>query len=372
MQRTASSHSPPTQQAPRLWRNQLVTTGRRTLLVQGIKTGLAAGLCYWLSLRFGLHEGYWAAISAIIVLQSNVGSTVTASRDRLIGTAIGAILGFLASPWRRHPAAYAVTILIALLVCGLLNLKNSSRLAGVTITIVMLVERNGSHWTIALDRVIEVILGILIALAVSVFVLPRRARQHLQTGLKREFETHAILFESTLRGFRGTLPEDLQRKKEAAESLLLSNEQLLRAARNEPASGPASIEGLSLLSEFGRSIFDALLALEVAVRESTDDQYAERLEPELGNLVIGISQGFRHLAECVALWRFDIRRPGLDLESDISALEAKVLNIRHTSLEFPLSEVLRLYALQLHLKHIARLLRAARHEALDATGGQDR
>ncbi|HVJ09690.1 MAG TPA: FUSC family protein [Acidisarcina sp.] len=354
------------------WFDRLLTSGRRTLLVQGAKTGLAAGLCYWLSLRFGLHEGYWSAISAIIVLQSNVGSTVTASRDRFIGTAIGAVLGFLASPWQRHPAAYAVTILIALLACGLLNLKNSSRLAAVTITIVMLVERNGSHWTIALNRVIEVIIGIFVALAVSVFVLPRRARQHLQTGLKREFEAQAILFEATLRGFGGTLPEDLQLKRETVSSLRLSNEQLLRAARNEPASGPASIEGLSLLSEFGRSIFDALLALEVAVRESCHDQYGARLEPELHHLILGINQSFKLLAECVGLWRFDLRRTGLDLERDVLALQAKVLEIRHTSITFPLDEVLRAYAVQLNLKHIAQLLRAARHDAQDATGGQDR
>jgi uncharacterized membrane protein YccC len=356
-----------TLETPTPWFSRVLASGRQTLLVQGIKTGLAAGLCYWLALHFGMHEGYWAAISAIIVLQSNVGSTVTASRDRFIGTAIG----FLASPWRRHPAVFAATILVALVLCGLLNLRNSSRLAGVTITIVMLVERNGSHWTIALDRVLEVVVGILVALAVSVLVLPRRARQHLRTGLTQEFQAQGQLFESIFLGFRGAMPEDFQLNKEAVESLVRANEQLLRAARNEPA-GPASIEGLSLLSEFGRSIFDALLALEFAVRESGDDKYASRLEPELSNLVIGISQSFKHLADCVGYWRFDIRREGLKPENDIAALKAKVLEIRHTSLGFPLNEVLRAYAVQLHLKNIARLLRAARHEALDATGGQDR
>src|SRR5271165_5446398 len=204
----ASSSVSNTLEAPTPWFNRLLGSGRRTLLVQGIKTGLAAGLCYWLSVHFGLHEGYWAAISAIIVLQSNVGSTVTASRDRFIGTAIGAVLGFIASPWRRHPAVYAATILVALVLCGLLNLKNSSRLAGVTITIVMLVERSGSHWTIALDRVMEVVLGIVVALAVSLLVLPRCARQNLRTGLTQEFQAEGLLFESIFRGFRQSMPED--------------------------------------------------------------------------------------------------------------------------------------------------------------------
>ena len=312
-----SQSSVPSTDAQPQWLSNFLAPSRQTLLVQGIKTGLAAGLCYWLSLRFGLHEGYWAAISAIIVLQSNVGSTVTASRDRLIGTAIGAVLGFLASPWRRHPVAFAITILVALVLCGLLNLKNSSRLAGVTITIVMLVDRNGSHWTIALDRVVEVVMGILVALAVSLVVLPRRARQHLRTGLTQEFEAEARLLQSISNGFGSPLPDEFQVNKDAVDALVQSNEQLLRAARNEPASGPASIEGLSLLSEFGRSIFDALLALELAVRESGDDTYVDRLNPELENLVIDITHGFKHLAECITNWRFDIGRSGLDLEATL-------------------------------------------------------
>src|ERR1700728_93088 len=65
---------------------------RRRLLIHAAKTALAAALCWWIALRFGLHDGYWGSISAIIVLQSNVGATVTASRDRMLGTLIGAVL----------------------------------------------------------------------------------------------------------------------------------------------------------------------------------------------------------------------------------------------------------------------------------------
>src|SRR6185503_2834892 len=67
---------------------------RRRLLIHAAKTALAAAVCWWLALTLGWHDGYWGSISAIIVLQSNVGATVTASRDRLIGTLIGAALGF--------------------------------------------------------------------------------------------------------------------------------------------------------------------------------------------------------------------------------------------------------------------------------------
>ena len=128
------------------------------LLIHAAKTALSAGLCWWLALRFGLHDGYWGAISAIIVLQSNFGSTITASRDRLLGTLIGAAFGFGFSLFWWLPWNYILALIAAMTLCGLLGFRSSSRLAGVTITIVMLVQNASSHWTIALDRVGQVIL----------------------------------------------------------------------------------------------------------------------------------------------------------------------------------------------------------------------
>src|SRR5579863_2335912 len=131
----------------------LLNWERRRLLIHAARTALAAALCWWIALRFGLHDGYWGAISAIIVLQSNFGATITASRDRILGTIIGAIFGFGFSLFGVLPWNFILAILCAVILCGLLGLRNSSRLAGVTISIVMLVEKGGSHWVLALHRV---------------------------------------------------------------------------------------------------------------------------------------------------------------------------------------------------------------------------
>ena len=83
---------------------RLFSRERQHLFIRAAKTALAATLCWWLGQAFGLHESYWGPISAIIVLQSNVGATITVSRDRILGTLIGAVFGFSFSlfgalPW---------------------------------------------------------------------------------------------------------------------------------------------------------------------------------------------------------------------------------------------------------------------------------
>jgi transcriptional regulator with XRE-family HTH domain len=349
-------------------REGLLSWERRRLLIHAAKTALAAALCWWLAMRFGLHDGYWGAISAIIVLQSNFGSTITASRDRLLGTLIGAIFGFSFSLFGTLPWNYLIAMILAVTVCGLLGFRSSSRLAGVTITIVMLVQKAGSHWTLALDRVGQVVLGIVVALAVSTLVFPDRARLRLRDGLAQEFLVLGSFFEAILQGFRGAPAENLAALREDALAALRGNNQLLEESRNEPSGGPGWREGLGMLAQFGRTIFDALVALEFAVRDSDEDGYAQQLEPALGRLAVDIQTGFHYVASCTHDWRFHIPPPGLNLEEDIAQLEARMAAVRHTGFQFSQAEILRAYAVQLHLKQIARLLRAARVETSSAIG----
>ena len=346
----------------------ILTWERKRLLIHAAKTSLAAALCWWIALRFGLHDGYWGAISAIIVLQSNFGATITASRDRILGTLIGAAFGFAFSLFGTLPWNYILAVLLAVILCGLLGLRNSSRLAGVTITIIMLVQQTGSHWLLALHRVGEVMLGIVVAILVSTFVFPDRARLRLRDGLAQEFLVLNSFFEALLQGFGGDPVANLGELRQDSLAMLRGNNTLLDAARNEPSGGPGWREGLTMLSQFGRSIFDALVALEFAVQDSHHDEYAKQLEPELGRLLADIQSGFQYVAKCIHGWRFHVPPPNLDLEGDIARLEDRMAQVRHTGANFSQAEVLRAYAVQLHLKQIARLLRASRVETSSAVG----
>jgi uncharacterized membrane protein YccC len=347
---------------------RIVNWEHQRLLAHAFKTTLAAALCWWIAKLLGLHDGYWGSISAIIVLQSYVGATVTASRDRLIGTFIGAGFGFLFSLWSALPWSFLCALMAALSLCGLLGLKNSARLAGVTVCIVMLVQTAGSHWPIALGRISEVVLGIVIALAVSTLVLPDRARLRLKDCLAQEYLQLGALFEATLKGFRGEPAGNLTLLREETLKTLEANDELLETARNEPSGGAGWREGLNTLAQFGWSLFDALGALELAVRDSSDDAYAHQLEPVLGLLATDIRNGFNFVAHCIDKWRFHTAPQDINLEEDITKLEARVAEVRHTGLNFSQDEILRAYAVQLHLKQIARMLHASRVQTSAAIG----
>ncbi len=342
------------------WLNQ----EKRRLLLLAAKTTFAAALCYWVAGLLGMKDGYWGSITAIIVMQSNVGSTITASRDRLIGTLIGASFGAVFSLLGDGLGPYILAVIVAMSACSLLGLKNSSRLAGVTVSILMLVHHGGSSWILPMHRVLEVLLGILVALAVSTLVFPSRARTRLRDSLAQQYLLMGELFAAVMQGFRGVPATNLDKLRADVAASVAANTQLLSAARNEPTSGRESLEGLSLLYQFGNSLEDALHAIELSVRGSDRDLFAAHLEPELEKLALDIHSGFQHVAGCIHKWDFRQEPPKFRLEDDIAHLEMRMAELRPAGLglEFPQTEILRAYALQLHLKHLARLLRASRVE----------
>jgi uncharacterized membrane protein YccC len=358
-----------------------LTADKRAMLLLAAKTALAAGLCYWLATLVHLADGYWGSISAIIVLQSNVGSTVTASRDRLLGTLIGAAFGAGFSFFGNGNNVllmYLLAVVLAMVTCSVIGLKNSSRLAGVTVTIILLVHRTGSNWTLPLHRVLEVLLGIVVALLFSALVLPSRARLRLRDGLAREYLLLGALFDARMASLKAKPAANVAPIQKDVEAAISANALLLDAARNEPSGSPASIESLSILHQFGMQLEAALKALGLAVegtsptseRDDSRDHavstnpgaYAEQLEPQLGKLSASIVTGFQYVGGCIHRWSFDAPPEDIDLEGDIAALEARMATIRPLGLEFPQEEILRAYAMQLHLKQLARLLRSARVE----------
>ena len=131
------------------------------------KTALAAALSFFAYRALRLPHGYWAPISAIIVMQSNLGRSLSESLNRVIGTAIGAVIGALFTRLLGvNGIALFVAVGVTALVCMLLRLATSMRLACVTAAIVLLISE-GSAWQSGLNRFIDVVLGVIMALVAN-------------------------------------------------------------------------------------------------------------------------------------------------------------------------------------------------------------
>ncbi len=114
-----------------------------------------------------LQEWYWALITAVVVMQPVFKETMTASRNRIFGTLLGAAVGFVVLE-----VAKLGLPLFPLFWCGLVPLAVITafyptwRLSIITLAVVVLIPSNGPAFERPLDRV----LGILVGVGASVLV----------------------------------------------------------------------------------------------------------------------------------------------------------------------------------------------------------
>lgn len=147
--------------------NDIVPHGNA--LVYPAKTTLAAVLALLMARLLGLPEAYWAAISALIVVQADFQKSLATSWQRLAGTALGATIGaIIASNLNRDLAVYGFGVLAVGASSSILRLERpGNRFAAVAFTIVVLIARPEPPWRIAFHRFLEVSAGIIAGLALS-------------------------------------------------------------------------------------------------------------------------------------------------------------------------------------------------------------
>jgi uncharacterized membrane protein YccC len=137
-------------------------------LVHASRSAVAGIAALTIARLFHLPEPYWACITTFVVLQTKLGPTLTVSWQGLAGTALGAAMGALLSIYFGPKLlVFGVGVLVIGLICAILRLANSDRMANITLAIVLLIVHNESPAMIAIHRFLEVSIGIVVALAVT-------------------------------------------------------------------------------------------------------------------------------------------------------------------------------------------------------------
>lgn len=144
-----------------------------TWLRHSVRTGVGAAISLGVARLLAMPEAYWAAVTTLIVMQSTLGAAWTVSRQRFVGTALGATVGGVLATWTDPRLAagalfFGLAVAVVGLVCAALRLDRSAyRFAGITLAVVTFASRDGRPFVLALHRFIEVSVGITVGLVLT-------------------------------------------------------------------------------------------------------------------------------------------------------------------------------------------------------------
>ena len=136
-----------------------------------LRAGVAAGLAYWAAASLALGNPIYALVSAVVVTDVSSAQTRKLVLPRIVGTFIGAGFGCIAALLvPTNPLTVIGGVAVPMFACVLLRIPAAAKVAGF-VSGIILVGFAANPLAHALDRIIETLLGIAAATAVSLVPL---------------------------------------------------------------------------------------------------------------------------------------------------------------------------------------------------------
>lgn len=224
---------------------------RKTELRHAVRVSAAVAAAYAIATVLRLPQGYWAVFTAVIVVQSSLGATITASIERLMGTVVGAIVGAGAAMLHaRWPEAGGPILAVtAALLAFLAAVRPAFKVAPVTAVIMLIGTTTHMDPVLAaVLRVAEITVGSVVGVAATLLIFPARAHASVVASVE------------TIAGLLADLLEHYALKLNGAATELDArahyDDTLKALAKLQTAMTEAERESASKLSD--HSVTDAL------------------------------------------------------------------------------------------------------------------
>lgn len=276
-----------------------------------IKTALAAVLSYYaaVELSFLIHRGdyitsgLWASLASIVVLQSNLGATNKAILNRFLGVLIGSGFGalFVAS-FGANPLVLGLAIFCTMVVCSLLNLKDSYRIASLSVAFIIIPWNLStsylSPWSLAFFRFLDTTLGLLVAMIVAYVLWPVQAITKIRANLLdilsliKQYYRYVFMSTNQLQQKEKTLQElTVEINQEFNQTYLAFDESRLEFFSKSPYTNLWHNFMIGL-----ERIADNLIAIKNVYRPNLENMFDDELRNFTNEAIETINQQIKELA----------------------------------------------------------------------------
>jgi uncharacterized membrane protein YccC len=316
-----------------------------------LRTVVAGLLAFAIAELLALPQGYWSVFTAVLVVQASLGGSLKATIDRLLGTLGGAVCAAIVSSFIPHSESLALGLALAVVLAPLAllaALRPSFRVAPITGVIILLGSTNAQMrpLTSAIDRVIEITIGCLVGLAVSLLVLPARAHGLVAGAAARTLGLLSAMLATLLEGAGKPLdPVAVQRLNDDIRARFTTLEAAAEEARRERRSHLTDAADPVPLLRTLRRVRHDLVMIGRAVAQPLAPAAAGRLGPPLAALS-AVAVGFLHgVAEALSARRLPPSFDGVTAAFEVYVTAMTVLRQERATQDLSVEDAGRVFAL---------------------------
>lgn len=139
--------------------------------MRNIKTGIGVMICALIGKMNVIDSPFYAAIACVVSMQTTVKSSLTVGLNRLKGTFIGGLIGFLfVLIHPGDPIISCLGIITTIYICNILKINKSITIACVVYCAINLNIGDANPIVYSLSRILDTSIGVIVGVAVNYFI----------------------------------------------------------------------------------------------------------------------------------------------------------------------------------------------------------
>ncbi|MBW4552030.1 MAG: FUSC family protein [Aphanocapsa sp. GSE-SYN-MK-11-07L] len=270
-----------------------------------LKTGIALGLTIAIVDFAQLPYGYYAALGLVVGMQPTLGKGLSAGKQRVLGTAVGALVAIvLVNTLGSNPFTVGLGMMATIVGCARLGMDMAGYKGGCFLMAIAIMIHSSEPNSYIWGRFSQTLLGVGIAIAVYWLFPADTAAQKIDPSLHQAFGNLGQLYEQIVTNY-------LQGIDSTATTAKLS-EQIRQAIKTQTSLQTET--KLELIEDFRaatiqrrwnflisheRALFSSLLSLQQVAVSSTSTAMSDSFLAELQTAMQTTSLGFQAVAAAI-------------------------------------------------------------------------
>lgn len=230
-----------------------------------VRLAMSSALAVAIYMLFNITHGFWIPLTILFILKPDFGGTRKRANQRVFGTVFGGMVAALvAGAVHNELILIVLLILIGFYAFALLNGNYGAFVAFLTLFVVLLLDLSmPGNWQVACVRILNTILGGLIAIAAGYLITPQWERERLPVQLARTIASNRAYFQYVLAAYLGQAGMEEQ-IRQASKKAHLENANAAAAFQrmlSEPKTKQGDVERFYALVTYNQHFSDRITTL---------------------------------------------------------------------------------------------------------------